>query len=88
MLVRFVPTNDFSGREGYIPRVLLERNPTGRPSEFTELQGVSWLNLGIGELVTVTTIAHLDDADSEEDRQKEEGDERPVLELVYFRVCK
>jgi len=71
VLVRFVPTNDFSGREGYIPRVLVERNPTGRPGEFTELQGVSWLNLGIGELVTVTTIAHLDDADSE-DRQKEE----------------
>lgn len=71
VLVRFVSTNDFSGREGYVPRVLVEKDPTGNPGSFSELQNVSWLNLGIGELVSVISITHLN-GDGSADKQKEE----------------
>lgn len=71
MLVRFVSTNDFLGREGYVPRVLVEKDPTGNPGSFSELQDVSWLNLGIGELVSVISITHLN-GDGSSDKQKEE----------------
>ena len=71
VLVRFISTNDFSGREGYVPQVLVEKDPTGNPGSFSELQNVSWLNLGIGELVSVISITHLN-GDGSASKQKEE----------------
>jgi hypothetical protein len=55
--------------------VLVEKDPTGNREVFSELQDVSWLNLGIGELVSVISITHLN-GDGSSDKQKEEENER------------
>lgn len=76
VLVRFISTNDFSGREGYVPRVLVEKDPTSNPGSFSELQNVSWLNLGIGELVSVISITHLNgDGSASEQKEEEMSDQ-------------
>lgn len=74
VLVRFVSTNDFSGRTVYLPRVAEEKDPTGAPGVFTDLEEASWMDVGIGELVSVISVLH------EEEQEQSESDETQAPE--------